>query len=152
MSVQDNKKNAKQIVAVRGVNKIELILHKGFNFKWEIIDPEKVFKLALAENDETIGLMALALFDSEQRVEIKLIESSAGNIGKNKFYSRIAGCLLAHAARMAVTRYGATAAISLVPKTQLINHYIREYGFQIAGKSLFMEGKSLIKLIDEYGR
>ena len=50
---------------------------------------------------------------------------------------------------MAVNRYGATAAISLVPKTQLINHYIRKYGFQIAGKSLFMEGTSLINLEDE---
>lgn len=152
MFVQDNKTNAKHIVAVRGVNKTELILHKGFNFKWEIIDPQKVFKLTLAENDEAIGLMALELFDSEQRVEIKLIESSAGNIGRNKYYSRIAGCLLAHAARIAVTRYGARAAISLIPKTKLINHYIGEYGFQFAGKSLFMEGKSLIKLIDYYGR
>ena len=91
--MQDNTTSAKQIVAVRGVNKTELILHKGFNFVWEIIDPEEVFKLALAENDETIGLMALELFDSEHRVEIKLIESSARNIGKNKFNSRIAGCL-----------------------------------------------------------
>lgn len=152
MFVQDNKKNAKQIVAVRGINKTELILHKGFNFNWEIIDSEKVFKLTLAENDETIGLMALELFDSEQRVEIQLIESSTGNIGRNKYYSRIAGCLLAHAARIAVTRYGARAAISLIPKTKLINHYIGEYGFQFVGKSLFMEGKSLIKLIDYYGR
>jgi hypothetical protein len=85
----------------------------------------------LAENDEAIGLMALELFDSEQRAEMKLIESSAGNIGKNKYYSRIVGCLLAHAIRIAVTRYGAMAAIFLVPKTKLVNHYIGEYGFQL---------------------
>lgn len=152
MFVQDNKPNAKHIVAVPGVNKSELIFHKGFNFKWEIIDPQKVFKLTLAEKDEAIGLMALELFDSEQRVEIKLIELSARNIGSNKYYSRIAGFLLAHAVRMAVARSVARAAISLNPKTKLINHYIGEFGFQFAGKSLFMEGKSLIKLIDEYGR
>jgi len=152
MFVQDNKTNGKHVVAVRGVNKTELILHKGFNFKWEIIDPQKVFKLTLAENNEAIGLMALELFDLEQTVEIKLIESLTGNIGRDKYYGRIAGCLLAHAAKTAVTNYGARAAISLIPKTKLINHYIGEYEFQFAGKSLFMEGKSSIKLIDYYGR
>lgn len=152
MFVQNSKTHAKQIATVQGVTKAELSLCKGFNFNWRIMDPEKVFKLTLAQTNEVIGLVALEAFDSEQRVEINLLESSRGNVGKNKNYNRIAGCLLAHAARMAVSSYGAMAAISLVPKTILINHYVQLYGFQIAGKSLFMEGRSLIKLLDDYGR
>lgn len=86
----------------------------------------------------------------EKRVEIKLLASSAVNIGKHKIYDRIAGCLIAFACRRAVSMYGPEACISLVPKTVLVRHYMSRYYLTHAGWQLYLDGNNLFKLINEY--
>jgi hypothetical protein len=63
---------------------------------------------------------------------------------------RIAGNLIAFAAGRAIMKYGGNAVVSLVPKTLLYDHYINKYHFAPAGKSLFIGGISLSKIITEY--
>ena len=87
---------------------------------------------------------------AEKRIEIKLLASSVENIGKGRIYEGIAGCLIAFAGRLAVVKYGAEACVSLVPKTELINHYMQKYYMQHAGWQLFLEGKELNELLKEY--
>lgn len=94
--------------------------------------------------------MGLIDWPGEKRIEIKLLASSVENIGKGKIYEGIAGCLIAFACRLAVDKYGAEACVSLVPKTELIKHYMQKYHMLHAGWQLYLEGKELNKLLKEY--
>jgi hypothetical protein len=94
--------------------------------------------------------MSLALWDTEYRIEIKLLAVSKENVGTSKIYDHISGSLIAFAARLSIKKYGADAAVSLVPKTLIAKHYIDKYGFEAAGKSLFIQGGKLYNLIEKY--
>ena len=127
----------------------EQINETKFYFDWTTEDP--VYKLSLIESGEILGLMALDNFPSEQqRMEIKLLSVSKEIVGKNKKYDRIAGNLIAFSCRESVKLYGINALVSLLPKTKLKPHYIRLYGMQNAGRLVFLSGKPLLKLIQEY--
>lgn len=95
-------------------------------------------------------MIGLIDWQGEKRIEIKLLASSVENIGKGKRYNGIARCLIAFACRQAVTRYGAEACVSLVPKTELTGHYIQKYHMQNARWQLYLDGSNLIKLLKEY--
>ncbi len=87
---------------------------------------------------------------AEYRMEIKLLASARENVGDGKEYEGIAGCLIGFACRESVKRYGDLACVSLMPKTELQEHYRRKYGMIDAGHQLCVEGLSLIKLINKY--
>jgi hypothetical protein len=126
------------------------ITKKRYSFNWK---PEKagtVYKLTAKGYIDILGLMSLTFFENEQRIEIKLLAVVAEQIGKNKQVDRIAGNLIAFAGRLAYKKYGPMAAISLIPKTELQQHYMNKYGFEQAGISLFMEGSQLINLLNDY--
>jgi formate dehydrogenase assembly factor FdhD len=63
--------------------------------------------------------MSLEFFDEEYRIEIRLMAVMKEQIGRHKTLDRIAGNLFAFAAKLPITKYGAIAAVSLVPKTEL---------------------------------
>jgi hypothetical protein len=94
--------------------------------------------------------MNIVNFDDEERIEIKLLAIKKDEIGAGKLFEGMAGNLIAFAAKLPVKNYGANAAVSLVPKTLLYRHYMDKYGFEPAGKSLFLGGKNLWKLIKQY--
>jgi len=121
----------------------------SFNWKAER-STGSVFKLRIMGQSDILGLMSVVNVDAEQRIEIKLLASSKENIGSHKQFDRIAGNMIAYAAIMALRKYGAEAAISLVPKTELYYHYINKYGFQPAGRSLFIAGTEILKLLKKY--
>ena len=100
--------------------------------------------------DEILGLMSLDTFESESRIEIRLLAVSKENRGKNKKYQRITGNLITFACQQAVKFFGEMACVSLIPKTQLIAHYCKSYYVIPAGKSLFIDGKELVQLITDY--
>ena len=94
--------------------------------------------------------MALIDYPEEKRIEIKLLANSIDNQGKNKKYDRIAGCMIAFACRLSKAKYRGYACVSLVPKTELIQYYIRKYHMVNAGWQLYLEGEQLNNILKEY--
>ena len=54
------------------------------------------------------------------------------------------------ACREAIKFYAENACVSLFPKTELKQHYIKKYGMTAAGKQVFLEGVALYKLLEKY--
>ena len=109
-----------------------------------------MFKLTLQGEPEILGLLALTDFPGEFRMQIRLLSVSRENLGKNKKYEGIAGCLIAFAGRTAVSKYFEQACISLLPKTELRSHYKSKYGMLDGGPQLFLEGARLHTIIKKY--
>jgi len=140
-------------VIVEVLEKVDLrkITKARFFFKWEqIYNEATLYKLVFADKPIIIGLMALVDFPSEYRIEIKLLAASADNVGKQKYYEGIAGCLITYAVKQSLEKYGSLACVSLKPKTEIRQHYINRYGMQTAGQQLFLEDAALFNMINIY--
>jgi hypothetical protein len=109
-----------------------------------------LFKLTLRGGAEILGLLALIDFPREFRVRIHLLCVSRENFGNAKKYEGIAGCLIAFTGRLAISKYFEQACISLLPKTELRNHYKSKYGMLDGGPQLFLEGAGLHAIIKKY--
>jgi len=128
------------------------LTRKRYFFNWKSLGKTAtIYKLQIEGEDDILGVMALVGYPTEKRIEIKLIASSRENQGKFKQYDRIAGCLIAYACRLSGKKYKKYACVSLIPKTELINHYKQKYCMIWGGWQLFLEGDVLNKLIKEYG-
>lgn len=130
---------------------------KRYFFDWKAVLPEAgLYKLQLKGDEDIKGVMALIDYPKERRLEIKLLAASRENVIfkkdriKQKEYERIAGNLIAFAARVAVSKYGSGACVSLLPKTELKLHYMREYGMMDGGYQVFLELRPLHDLIEKY--
>ena len=77
------------------------------------------------------------------------VENSAKNKGLHKEVDQIAGCLLAFAAQLSFEK-GYFGFTSLVPKTELIELYVKKYGFEQFGRQLAVDGQSAINLIEKF--
>jgi len=119
-------------------------------FNWREEKKYEVYKLTLENNQDILGLIALERFPQESRIQIRLLAVSKENRGTRGQYLNIAGDLIAYAAHQAHQAYGEWACISLVPKTELINHYMNEYSFRRAGTSLYLDGTGLVELINRF--
>lgn len=150
------------ITYVKDSSKIEIIIQpvkeddykkitkSKFYFNWKTEKDNDVYKLMIAGTDEIVGLISLINYPEEQRHQINLLAVSKENRGKNKVYDKIAGNLIAFACRESMKLYGQDACVSLVPKTKLRPHYIKEYGMEDAGIQVFLGGINLIKLLEKY--
>ena len=139
-------------VSIELISQLDLkkITKKRYSFNWRTEKEQTIYKIILEGQTDILGLMSIEYYESESRIHVRLLAVSIENKGKGKLYERIAGTLLAFAARDAIKLFDAKAAISLTPKTNLRQHYMDEYGFEQAGISLFMEGKNLQKLLKTY--
>ena len=126
------------------------ITKSKFWFNWKEEKNYSVFKIHLVENDAILGLVSIDNIQEESRIEIRLLAVSTENRGKNKKYDFIVGNLLTYACRIALRLYGELACVSLVPKTEIIEHYKIKYGMFQAGISLCLDGVELIELIKKY--
>jgi len=141
----------KVIIGLAGPDDFKILTKKRFSFVWKTVKKTTtVYKLQIEGSEDILGVMGLIDWPGEKRIEIRLLASSAENIGRSKIYKGIAGCLIAFACRLAVIRYGVEACVSLVPKTELIGHYMRKYYMQYAGRHLYLDGNNLIKIMEEY--
>lgn len=139
------------VIGLAEPDDFKMLTKKRFSFVWKTVKKvATVYKLQIEGEKDILGVMGLVDWQEEKRIEIKLLASSVENIGKNKIYKNIAGCLIAFACRLAVIRYGIEACVSLVPKTELIEHYMQKYYMQYAGWQLYLDGNNLIKLMEEY--
>lgn len=120
-----------------------------FVFEWEKEKSFSVYKIRLANEDKILGLIAIEDIPKEYRIHIRLIENSNTNKGKLKEYDFIAGCLIAKACEESFDKnYG--GFVSLKPKSEIVNLYIKKYGFQPMGQFLFIELQNSESLIHKY--
>jgi hypothetical protein len=83
-------------------------------------------------------------------VEIKLLANSKENQGRNKLYDRVAGCLIAYACSLASKKYEGEACVSLLPKTNLVSHYMQKYRMVDGGRQLYLENERLDYITNKY--
>ena len=108
-----------------------------------------VYKIRLELENEILGLISLQDIPKEFRIHIRLIEVNERDVGKDKRYSNIAGCLIAFSCQLAF-EYDYEGFVSLYSKTELEEHYIKQFGFEKFGKNLFVELQASQRLIDKY--
>lgn len=123
-----------------------------FLFDWQMEKESDVFKIIFFDKNEKekiLGLISISNIPEEYRIHINLVEVAKDNRGKDKKIDRIAGCLLAFATKIAFEK-GYLGFTSLIPKTELIEHYITKYGFSQYGKQLAIERQAAINLIQKY--
>ncbi len=153
MHITERVTNEDKLVHVRAIEDADFkqITVKRYLFNWKKLEHEcKIYKLTLIDSEDVLGLIALIDFPEEERTEIKLLTSSIENIGKEKQYDRIAGCLIAFAGKEAIGKFKNYPALSLVPKTELKQHYIAKYKMIDAGWQLYLEDISLLNVIKQY--
>lgn len=140
------KSKISSLSSLKGVKKE---LKSNFSFDWELEIQNEVFKLESIEDKEIIGLMSIMNIGEEYRIHINLLESSIPNRGKGKQIENIAHCLIAFACKQSFS-LGYDGFVSLYPKTELIEYYMKEYKFERFGKYLAIYGSTSYNLIKEY--
>jgi hypothetical protein len=137
---------------------IRTLSRKRYFFDWkEAARQAPVYKLCIAGNNDIKGLMALVDHPQECRIEIKLLTASRENAisikekgKKRKEFDEIPGNLIAFAGIQAFSKYGEQACISLIPKSEIREHYMKKYGMLNAGRQLYLESDLLRNLINKY--
>ncbi|MCO6479994.1 MAG: hypothetical protein J5I94_25375 [Phaeodactylibacter sp.] len=120
-----------------------------FQFDWNFEKGQIVHKIRLETEEEILGLVSIEDIPKEFRIHIRLIEVNVRDVGKQKRYDNIAGCLFAFICELAFQK-DYEGYVSLQPKTELAGHYVSKYGFQQLGKNLFIELDDSRKLINKY--
>ena len=153
MYIVNRTTNEKRLVYIRLIENADLkkLTAKRYSFDWKKAKNDCViYKLTFVDSEDILGLIGLIDYPSEERTEIKLLTLSAENIGKDKQYERIAGCLIAFAGRTAMRKFKNYPSLSLVPKTEIRSHYTKKYGMIDGGRQLYLENTSLVRIINEY--
>lgn len=138
MYVVEVKTGKKEKVRISQLKSSELLKLNSFHFDWSEETKFEVYKLTLISNEQVLGLLSIERVIEELRIEIRLLEIAPENIGKNKLYDRVAGILIAFACKESF-KNGFYGFVSLIPKTKLIKHYKKKYGFQQFGRHLVIE-------------
>jgi len=126
------------------------ITKKRYWFDWKKERSHDIYKLNIRGTDEILGLMSIEDIKKESRIEIRLLAVSAENRGSGKIYNRIIVNLIAFASKNSLRMYGELACVTLIPKTEIVQHYIDTYNMFEAGVSLCLDGRELIDLINTY--
>ena len=119
-------------------------------FDWKEEKGQEVYKLVMKGQKEILGLVSMELIPSEWRVHIRLLSVSKENKGSARVFENIAGNLIAHAAKIAVTEFAELACVSLKPKSSIAQHYIDKYNMKVTGVTLSLEIPEIIDLINQY--
>jgi hypothetical protein len=130
-------------------NELTTSVRRRFDFDWERELVHDVYKHTIFNEDSILGLMSVLINEAEFRLQIKLLESARENRGNTKLYDCVAGNLIAFACQLSFKK-GFGGFVSLIPKTELISHYITKYYFRPMGKSLVIEGETSRALIIKY--
>lgn len=127
------------------------VIEKDENFEFNWLKEKKylVHKITLKLEREILGLVSIEDIPKELRLFIRLIEVGKKHRGKGKVYDHVAGCLLAFTCNLAFQR-NYNGFISLIPKTELVNHYKSKYGFGEFGIHLYLELEKSENLIKNY--
>lgn len=132
------------------VSDYKFLPKKRYFFDWKTEEAFENFKLRIVGTKVVLGIISLQRIPEEWRVHVRLLTVSKENSGHQKQFDRIAGNLLAHAAKMAVQEYAEFACVSLKPKTKIFKHYIDKYKMKITGATLSIEVPEILDLINYY--
>jgi hypothetical protein len=147
--VETNKKLQATISKLDAKEIAQINKTKRFDFNWNKEKSYDVYKLTAEGVDEPLGLMSLADRPDDIAIEIRLLASSLENVGNEKHYERIAGCMIAFACRQSfIAQYG--GYICLKPKTDLKEHYQDIYGFESTKLFLVTDSANSLSLIKKY--
>ena len=149
MFVVEVKTGKKEKVRISQLKSSELKKLESFDFEWSQVSKFEVYKLSLISNEQILGLLSIERVIEELRIEIRLLEISTENIGKNKLYDHVAGILIAIACKESF-KNGFYGFVSLIPKTKLIKHYTEKYGFQQFGRHLAIQLQASELLMNRY--
>ena len=119
-------------------------------FDWKEERGEEVYKLVMKGQREILGLVSMERIPSEWRVHIRLLSVSKENKGSARVFENIAGNLIAHVAKIAVTEFAEFACVSLRPKSSIAQHYIDKYNMNVTGMTLSLEVPEILNLINQY--
>ena len=149
MFVVEVKTGRKEKVRISQLKHSELPKLDTFDFEWSKQSNYEIYKLTLISNEQIMGLLSIERVIEELRIEIRLLEISNENVGKNKLYDRVAGILIAYACKESF-KSGFYGFVSLIPKTKLIKHYTDKYGFRQCGRHLAIELQASELLMNRY--
>lgn len=152
MKIIDVKNSTKKKIIIELIDERDYrkLTKSRYWFDWRTEKDYLVYKLRLEGSSDILGIMSLIHHEEEKRFAINLLAVSKENRGKQKTYENIAGNLISYACREAVRLYALEGCVSLVPKTELKEHYIKKYGMLDAGWQLFLEGRPLLNLLKTY--
>lgn len=122
---------------------------KRFGFKWIKEKNQIVHKIRLSVEKRILGLLSIEDIPRELRIHIRLIEVNSNDVGRQKEYENIAGCLIAFTCKQSFTR-NYDGFVSLYSKTELRKLYIAKYGFEELGMNLYTELSNSEELIKKY--
>ncbi len=134
---------------------LQYLTKKRYFFDWRSLYGKlDIYKLFIEADNDIKGLVAIEDHPDEYRIEVKLIAVSRENVifdrekgRKFKEYENIAANLLAFAGKVALTKYSYLGCLSLLPKTELKQHYMSEYRMIEAGLSVYLDGGNLENLV-----
>lgn len=127
----------------------EIAKSKQFKFDWTKEKKHVIYGLKIVLNNKILGLVAIKDIPKEYRIHIELIENSRSNIGKEKEYDFIAGCMIAYVCELSFGK-GYDGFVSLKAKTELVNLYQKKYGFKEMGQFLYLPTENAKALIKKY--
>lgn len=149
--VQTREKVSVRIELIQKEDLGKIKSNKGFTFDWQKEKDFELYKLFNIEKDEILGLLSVADRSESLVIEIRLLESVATNVGKNKKVEGVAGFLIAWACRLSFIR-GYDGWVMLTAKTALIKYYCGKYGMKQVGNNqvCVIEQDQSYKLIHYY--
>lgn len=132
------------------IDEFKTLRKERYFFDWKIEKNQEVYKLQIKGSSDILGLVSIERILQEWRIHIRLLTVSKENKGNKKKYDKIAGNLIAYAAKIAIREFGELACVSLRPKSQIARHYIDKYNMNITGLTLSIEVPEIIDLINLY--
>jgi len=128
----------------------------GWNFTWKDLYKNKdavFYKLVLEATPDVVEGVIMISIQNEEMVYLNNVELAPHNIGTDKRYDYVAGCLIAYGClyshRNGVGHY--KGFVCFDSKTALINHYRTKYGAeQLMGQRMFIAPITGIELIKKY--
>ncbi|HVA98755.1 MAG TPA: N-acetyltransferase [Bacteroidia bacterium] len=152
MFITELSSEKKHKVVVEPVTKedYKIITKRRYFFDWKTERQFSVYKLRRSDDDTILGLVSFENYQKEKWIDIRLLSVSFENRGSKKKYDRIAGTLIGYVCREAIKLYANKGCVALVPKGDLGEHYMSQYGMKDAGKRLFLDGEDLLKILNTY--
>lgn len=128
----------------------------GWNFNWRElhkIEGSLFYKISCIQTPKIVeGILMLTLFNGEM-LFMNNIELAPKNIGTNRKYEKVAGCLLAYACRKSfeIGSGSYNGYLSFDSKTDLIELYQNKYDATLAmGNKMYFSPEAGKKLMKRY--
>ena len=145
------------LAKIEEITKKDIPLKKdGWNFNWRKLyktDGGKVYKLTLINSPQKVQGVLMITFFNDEMVFMNNVEVSPGNLGKDKLYDYVAGCLISFACLLSfqIGKETYNGFLSFESKTELVELYQNKYGATFAmGNKMFIEPQAGKKLIEQY--